>query len=129
MQACQKTMTKRTKETDLLRSVRVAVCGELPTACDCLREQGIIHIDKFTDAVNIGRETDYHLILVYAPQGEGLVSTYYSGGNNERGAERIIPVRMLGEPACHSALLEIKMTVQGIARTLSGNCTEIASDG
>lgn len=118
MQARQRIITRRTKETDRLRFVRVAVCGELPTACDYLRELGIIHIDKFTDAVNMGRESDYHLILVYAPQGEGLVSTYYTTGSKEHGTERIIPVRMLGEPCCHSALLEIKMTVQEIAKSI-----------
>lgn len=118
MQACQRIMTRRTKETEILRSVRVAVCGELPTACDYLCEQGIIHIDKFTDATNIGRESDYHLILVYAPRGEGLVSTYYTTGSKEYGTEQVIPVRMLGEPCCHSALLEIKMTVQEIAKSI-----------
>ena len=123
MQACERIMITRTKETERLRSVRVAVCGELPTACDYLREQGIIHIDRFTDAVNIGRETDYHLILVYAPQGEGLVSTYYIRGGKEQGTEQVIPVRMLGEPACHSALLEIKMTVQEIAKSIQNQST------
>ena len=111
-------MTRRTKETDQIRSVRVAVCGDLPTACDYLQKQGIIHIDKFTDAVNIGRESYYHLILVYAPQGEGLVSTYYITGSKEQDTEQAIPVRMLNEPCCHSALLEIKMTVQEIAKSI-----------
>lgn len=123
MQSCQRIMTRKTNETDLLRYVRVAVCGELPTACDYLCKQGVIHIDKFTDAVNIGRESYYHLILVYAPQGEGLVSTYYTTGSKEKGTERIIPIRMLGEPACHSALLEIKMTVQEIARLIQNEKT------
>ena len=122
MQACQRILTRRTKETDRLRAVRVAVCGELPTACDFLRKQGVIHIDQDTDAVNMGRESDYHLILVYAPQGEGLVSTYYTTGNKDSGTEQIIPVRMLGEPCCHSALLEIKMTVRSIAGSLISSC-------
>ena len=129
MQACQKTMTRRTKETEMLRNVRIAVCGNLPTVCEYLIKQGVIHIDKYTDAVNIGRESDYHLILVYAPQGEGLVSTYYTTGSKRYGTEQVIPVRMLGEPCCHSALLEIKMTVQSLARALSGKDTEVASNG
>ena len=118
MQVCKRTMTIRTDQTDRLRCVRVAVCGELPTVCGYLHELGVIHIDKYTDAVNIGRESYYHLILVYAPQGEGLISTYYTTGSKEQGTERVVPVRMLGEPACHSALLEIKMTVQEIAKSI-----------
>ena len=111
-------MTRRTKETEMLRNVRIAVCGNLPTVCEYLIKQGVIHIDKYTDAVNIGRESDYHLILVYAPQGEGLVSTYYTTGSKRYGTEQVIPIRMLNEPCCHSALLEIKMTVQEIAKSI-----------
>ena len=70
-------MTRRTKETQMLRNVRIAVCGNLPTVCEYLTKQGVIHIDKYTDAVEIRRESDYHLILVYAPQAEGLLGTFY----------------------------------------------------
>lgn len=105
-------MKRRNRDTELLRRVRVAVCGELPTACEHLARVGIIHIDHYSDAVNLREEERYDLILVYAPQGEGLLDTYYCTADGR------IPVRLLREPSCHSALLELQMTVLSLARAL-----------
>lgn len=105
-------MTKRSKEMKKLRDVRVAVCGHLPTVCDYLTAQGVINIDKYTDAVEIRRESDYHLILVYAPQAEGLLNTFVQSGSD---GESAVPIRLLGEPCCHAILVEIKMMLRGIA--------------
>ncbi|MBE6585945.1 MAG: hypothetical protein E7645_05385 [Ruminococcaceae bacterium] len=116
-------MTRRTKETEMLRGVRIAVCGDLPTVCEYLNRQGVIHIDKYTDAVEIRREADYHLILIYAPQAEGMLGTYYQM------RDKVVPIRMLNEPCCHGMLTEIKMTVRNLARTLSGQDTEVAPRG
>ena len=107
-----------------LREVRVAVCGELPTACEYLHKLGIIHIDRYTDAVNIGKESDYHMILVYAPQGEGLFDTYHISKGNDA---QSIPIRLLNEPCCHSALLEMKMMILNIAKTVFAS--QEADDG
>ena len=116
-------MTKRTKETEMLRNVKIAVCGNLPTVCEYLTRQGVINIDKYTDAVDIRRESDYHLILVYAPQAEGMLGTFYQM------KDKVVPIRMLNEPCCHGILSEIKLTVYNLARTLSGKSTEAADDG
>ena len=111
-------MTIRTKETEMLRKVKIAVCGRLPTVCGFLTRQGVINIDEYTDAVEIRREADYHLILVYAPQAEGMLGTFYQM------KDKVVPIRMLNEPCCHGILSEIKMTVQDIARRLSDKGTE-----
>ena len=116
-------MTRRTKETEMLSNVRIAVCGNLPTVCEYLTKQGVINIDKYTDAVEIRRESDYHLILDYAPQAEGMLGTFYQM------KDKVVPIRMLNEPCCHGILSEIKMTVKDLARTLSCKGTEAANDG
>ena len=100
------------------KKIRVAVCGELPTACDYLLQNGVVSIDRFSCATEIGRETDYHLILVYAPHGEGLLDvTFNSGeGDNEQ-----VPIRLLDEPCCASALIELKSMIRRIEDRLSHN--------
>ena len=100
----------------MLRNVKVAVCGNLPTTCERLKSEGLVHIDNYGDATEICGETFYHLILVYAPQGEGLLNTAYSYRSRVSGEWRSVPVRMLNEPCCHSALLELLSTVKAIAR-------------
>ena len=107
-------MTRRTKESEMLRLVRVAVCGELPTVCEYLTKLGIIHIDKYSAATDMGRESDYHLILVHAPSAEGFLNTYVQTSTDGKA----VPMKLLGEPACRSALLEIKMTVQEIVNSI-----------
>lgn len=49
------------------KQIRVAVCGELPTACDYLLQYGVMQIDQYPDATEIANESSYHLILIYAP--------------------------------------------------------------
>ena len=65
-------MKRRPKESELLRQVRVAVCGELPTVCTYLEKQGVIHIDKYRAASDMERVSDYHWILIYAPNAEEI---------------------------------------------------------
>lgn len=122
-------MTHRTQESELLRHVKIAVCGELPTACEYLKKLGIIQIDQYTDAVNIGRKSDYHLILVYAPQGEGLFDTYCVSRGDETAGVPGTPIRLLNEPCCQSALLEIDMKIRRIARSLLPAGEETAMHG
>ncbi|MBQ2781188.1 MAG: hypothetical protein IJF42_06490 [Clostridia bacterium] len=99
------------------RNVKVAVCGELPTACDFLLRQGVVQIDQYMDATELPAETAYHLILVYAPNAEGILNTVYSR-NPMSGEETTVPIRLLNEPACHSALLELKSMVRRISKSL-----------
>lgn len=102
-----------------LRSLRIAVCGELPTACRALREMGISQIDKFDDALNVCFKVrngeKYYLILVYAPQGEGLNADmpYKIHCENEW---QSVPVKLLNGPACSSALVELE-SIHTIANT------------
>lgn len=102
----------------MTKHIKVAVCGELPTACDCLLRNGVVQIDKYLDATEIHREMDYHLILVYAPHAEGLLNTQYSKSNLFDTSDRTIPIRLLGEPCCDSALVELKSTIRRIDRHL-----------
>ena len=98
----------------MTRNIRVAVCGELPTACDFLLENGVVLIDKYLDATEIRCETDYHLILIYAPHAEGLLNTQYSRSDLYESEAHPIPIRLLGEPCCKSALTELKSTIRRI---------------
>lgn len=99
----------------MTRSVKVAVCGHLPTACDYLLETGLVNMEFFTDATQLQSEADYNLILVYAPQGEGLLNTRYSCKASETDGEKSVPVRLLNEPCCKSALIELKSIVRRIS--------------
>ena len=107
--------------SDMKRRIKVAVCGELPTACDFLLHHGVVNIDKYLDATEIRRETDYHLILIYAPNAEGLLNTQYSRGDLHDTVKHPIPIRLLGEPCCKSALIELKSTIRRIEHFLSEN--------
>ena len=98
----------------MLRRVKVAICGELPSVCEYLKRMGIIHIDQYSTATDMGRESDYHLILVHAPSAEGFLNTYVQTSTDGKA----VPMKLLGEPPCRSALLEIKMTVQEIANSI-----------
>lgn len=88
--------------------IRVAVCGELPTACEYLLRLGVVKVDKYTYATELTNEASYHLILVYAPHAEGILNTVYHVGDKK------IPIRLLNEPCCHSALLELKSMLRRI---------------
>ena len=105
---------------DIIKNIRIAVCGELPTACDKLREAGVVHIDMYSDALDLAfdlrKGSVYHFILVYAPQGEGLTDTSYPYKTNLEGKWINVPVRLLNEPACHSALTELVSAVHLVAR-------------
>jgi hypothetical protein len=100
-----------------MRQIRVAVCGDLPTAKNYLLSLGVVQIDCYNDATEIKQESDYHLLLVYAPQAEGLLNVVYNGRIQER-EDTVIPIRLLNEPCCHSALLELKSTVKQIEKQL-----------
>ncbi len=104
---------------DILKKIRVAVCGELSTACNFLLKNGIVSIDKFTDATEIADESSYHLILIYAPQAEGLLNTRYCRNNASDSESKSIPIRLLNEPACDSALIELKSTIRRIEKELA----------
>ena len=100
------------------RNIKVAVCGELPTACDYLLQCGVVQIDKYMDAAEISDETAYHLILIYAPHAEGLLNTQYSRSTLYSEGLNHIPIRLLNEPCCKSALLELRSTVRRIEQYL-----------
>ena len=95
--------------------VRVAICGALPTAHNHLLRCGVVQIDQYHDAAEIPHNALYHLILVYAPQGEGLLNTVCTRGDVEGAA---VPLRLLNEPACSSALIELKSTIRRILTQL-----------
>ena len=102
----------------MTKNIKVAVCGELPTACNYLLQNGVVQIDKYLDAAEIAHETGYHLILVYAPHAEGLLNTQYSRCDRSSGETDSIPVRLLNEPCCRSALTELKSTIRRIERRM-----------
>ncbi len=98
----------------MMRNIRVAVCGELPTACDYLLRQGVVKIDKYMDATELTEETNYHMILIYAPNAEGMLDTVYIRSPHSGKEKTAVPIRLLNEPCCHSALLELKSMIRRI---------------
>lgn len=103
-------------------NLRIAVCGELPTACAVLRKEGVAQIDHYNDsldlAMNLRKGILYHLILVHAPQGEGLSEMTYPYKVQLQGDWQTVPIRMLGEPACASVLSELCETVHNMEHAL-----------
>lgn len=97
-----------------IRQIRVAICGHLPTAYNCLLKNGVVKIDKYMDATEMQNESSYHLILVYAPQAEGLLDTQYSKSDFFEEGVHSIPIRLLNEPCCRSALVELESTIRRI---------------
>jgi len=102
------------KNSSIFSYIRVAVCGNLPTACNYLLKHGVVLIDTFLDATEMPDEQAYHLILVYAPQAEGLLNVRYSRDADQNA----VPVRLLNEPCCDSALVELKSTLRVISEKL-----------
>ena len=107
-----------------LPQIRVAICGNLPTAYNFLLENGVVNIDKYMDATEIQNENSYHLILVYAPQAEGLLNTQYSISDFFEQGIRSIPIRLLNEPCCKSALVELESTLRRIGAKLSARAEQ-----
>ena len=105
-------------KNSVLKNIRIAVCGNLPTACNCLLKCGVVNIDNFSDAAEIPDETLYHLILIYAPQAEGLLNTRYSRSLSCGEDADSIPIRLLNEPACSSALVELRSKIRRIAENM-----------
>lgn len=101
-----------------MRNVKVAVCGNLPTACDYLLRHGVVNIDQYEDAAELTEETAYHLILIYAPNAEGILDTVYSRSPLSGEGKATVPIRLLNEPACHSALLELKSMIRRISNAI-----------
>ena len=108
-----------TTKREVLSKISVAVCGELPTACDYLLGLGVVNIDKYSDALNM-KQDGYDLILIYAPQGEGLMNTWTSIRVEGEAEERHVPIRLLDEPSCHSALVELKSKLRRIVKEKFG---------
>lgn len=102
----------------MMRTVKVAICGKLPTTYQFLLQQNIFEIDQFEDATQLLEESKYHLILIYAPGGEGIFDTVYTRKTVSGSSDVVIPIRLLNEPACTSALLELKHTLQHIQAAL-----------
>ena len=107
-----------------LPQIRVAICGNLPTAYNFLLENGVVKIDKYMDATEIQSENSYHLILVYAPQAEGMLNTQYSISDFFEEGARSIPIRLLNEPCCRSALVELGSTIRRIGAKLSARAEQ-----
>lgn len=107
----------------LLENIRIAVCGSLPTACRALRDIGVSQIDTYEDALSacfkLRCGEKYHLILVYAPQGEGLDADMPYKVRCE-GEWQSVPIKLLNEPACESALIELESAVRIIAKEQCG---------
>ena len=101
---------------NMMKKIRVAVCGNLPTACDYLLSLGVVQIEWYIDATEIPEKNDYDLFLIYAPQAEGLLNTQLISGSAD--GLRKYPIRLLNEPCCHSALVELKSTIRQIEKTL-----------
>jgi len=114
---------------ELLKDIRIAICGNLPTACKALRDMGVAKIDKFDDGIDacfrLRRGEEYHLILVYAPQAEGIDADMPYKIRCDDGWKSI-PIKLLNEPACDSALIELESAVRTIAKAQWGCMQDIS---
>ena len=104
-----------------IRKVKVAICGNLPTAYEYLLRMGVVQIDQYLYATELTDEKDYHLILVYAPNAEGIFNTVYRPGSVTADGGPHVPIRLLNEPCCHSALLELKSMIRRICANLENH--------
>jgi len=99
--------------------IRVAVCGNLKTACDVLQKIDALRVDTYSDAVDLASRLrsgiPYDLVLQYAPHGEGLINVAYSYKDKDDRWQSI-PIRLLNEPSCSSALSELKITINDIRK-------------
>ncbi len=109
--------------------IRIAVCGNLTTTCEELEYEENCQIDFYSDASSLAFQmrdgVSYHLILVYAPSGEGLLDTSYPYKKKTEKEWKEVPIRLLNEPACRSARLELRRTIKKIRANLrEGNGNE-----
>lgn len=111
-----------------MNKVKVAVCGKLPTACDYLLRQGVVQIDQYEDAAELSEEAKYHLILIYAPNAEGILDTVYLRSTKSGENMVTVPIRLLNEPCCHSALLELRSTVRRIAHSIPEKIGDVLNE-
>lgn len=91
------------------RDIKVAICGELPTAYNLLLTNGIVRIERYMDATEIPCEEMYDMILIYAPHADGLFNVKYSVLGNYN-----IPVLLLGEPSSKAALNNLQEVIDHI---------------
>jgi len=109
-------------DIEFLKDIRIAICGNLPTACKALRDMGVAKIDKFDDGIDacfrLRRGEEYHLILVYAPQAEGIDADMPYKIRCDDGWKSV-PIKLRNEPACDSALIELESAVRTIAKAQS----------
>ena len=101
------------------QNVKVAICGKLPTTYNYLLRHGVVQIDQYEDATELPEETAYHLILIYSPGGEGILDTVYSRKTISGKGNATVPIRLLNEPACDSALVELKSMIRRISNAIS----------
>lgn len=98
--------------------IKIAVCGDLPTTCEQLKREEDCQIEHYTDASSLAFRMrdgeEYDIILVYAPQGEGLLDTSYPYKKKTEQEWKQVPIRLLDEPACQSALSELKRSIHKI---------------
>ncbi|MBQ8409468.1 MAG: hypothetical protein IJY39_11470 [Clostridia bacterium] len=96
------------------RDIKVAICGELPTAYNLLLTNGVVQIERFMDATEIPNEEKYNMILIYAPHADGLFNVKYSVLGNYN-----IPVLLLSEPCSKAALDHLQTVIEHIDVNLS----------
>ena len=115
------------KRIELVKNIKVAICGELNHACKSLRDFGVVKIDKYGDAVDLSfalrKGEEYHLVLVYAPQGEGINADMPYKIRCE-GEWKSVPIKLLNEPACDAAIVDLTATVYAIAKKIMCDAVE-----
>lgn len=101
--------------------VNIAVCGCFIHAMEYLRGKSDLKIDCYDDGAALALEMmlhrkKYDLILVHAPCGEGIFPLYFSYGEMER-----CPVRLLDDPMCMAARIELEMLIKEIREAAQCN--------
>ena len=102
------------KEQLAVEPIQVAVCGNLFSASALLLRLGNVTLRHWEDAAELALclaagHIQADLILVYAPAGEGLFPATFAVREGVN-----IPMRLLDEPLCSSAMAELTMLHKGI---------------
>lgn len=106
----------------MLSEMRVAVCGDLPTACGALKKEGVSHVDSFADGielwVKLRKSEPYHLVLIHSQSGAGMTDLHCSYKTRMEGEWSTVPVMLISEPACPGELDNVRAALRSIAREM-----------
>lgn len=96
------------------KTMKIAVVGNLPTAVKVIRNEyddvQFFNYERATDMPLVDHDYDLVLVQSYAGEGLGIRELTYTGRVGDDKVE--IPVRLLHEPPCESAEIELAVFIR-----------------